>query len=564
MGRIAIITITYVAGLFVAASPVFCKSGGENEISPEEDLGFDDPNFVPETADTKREAAEQKAAAVKARPTATVKPPKEVEEPPKPAMRQSILQPATEDPAMDSDTEVPPLVNTAPPPVPQMQVQPEVTPVPEPQPAPIVLSPPVIPVAPAAPAVLTDPGIPSAAPAPPVAQGSPASQAASPDLEIIARKIGEPNEFSGAPLIPGSIRNVAGGEAPEEYIVESGDTLFDVCSQLLDEGGYWPRLWSVNPQIKNPHFIWPGMRLAFYQGGAESPPFLQVVAEEDLIPIDKGNLVEEQLVHGEIPDMDRAFEVPKVDVIDAKDLPDGDVSSQIAVVGALFDPSSRKVTLPGFIYASQKEPSGIVIGGVESEAMIGEGRQALAASESPLSVGTIYTVLRPENQIRNIKSGDDVGYLYSFIANVKVLSNIPDKEMSMIEVVQSRLGIERNDILVPFISTSRSLPIGNETGTISQSEGNVVAFEHEGQTVGGEGTMLFIDKGSQGGMSTGQFYKVFSHPGFLAVGEIKDALEGVLLPVAVIKVIDVTDAGAVGFIVKHTKEIHVGDSLSRG
>jgi hypothetical protein len=535
MRRIVFIAAAFVIGM-LANTLAFSASGNnsstESEISPEEDLGFDDPDFTAEQTGTNSGAVEQKNNAGPSNSTpknlqnigSDANTSGNVSQSTDPAKNPSILQPASEDPAMDSDATVAPLTNAA--------VAPEI------------------------------PAMPAAAPP---ASSPLTAQPITQDMEITAEKIGEPNEFAGAPLVPGTMRNVAEGEAPEEYIVESGDTLFDVCSQLLDEGGYWPKLWSVNPQIKNPHFIWPGMRLTFYPGDSETPPFLEVATEEDIIPIDKGNLVEEQLLHGKVPDMDKSFEVQPTEVIDGKDLVNSvDVESQLAVVGALFDPTSRKITLPGFIYAEMKEPAAIVIGGVEGEAMIGEGRQILAESKEKLPAGTTYTVLRAESRIRSPKTGDEVGYFYSFIANVKVLSNIPGKDLSMMEVVQSRLGVERNDILVPFISTSRTMPIGNGVGSLSNIVGNVVAFEHEGQVVGGEGSMLFLDKGNKSGISIGQFYKVFSRPGFLATAEISRDLQDTELPVAIIKIIDTTDAGAVGFIVKNAKEVHVGDSLGRG
>ena len=90
-----------------------------------------------------------------------------------------------------------------------------------------------------------------------------------------------PNEFAGAPPIPGTMRAMAEGEAPEEYQVEPGDNLYDICDQLLDEAGYWPKLWALNPDIKNPHFIFPNMRLRFYAGDDETPPYLQVVSEDE-------------------------------------------------------------------------------------------------------------------------------------------------------------------------------------------------------------------------------------------------------------------------------------------
>ena len=54
-----------------------------------------------------------------------------------------------------------------------------------------------------------------------------------------------------------------------------------ICDQLLDDPEYWPKLWSLNPYIRNPHFIWPGMRLRFYSGDVDAPPILTVVKVEE-------------------------------------------------------------------------------------------------------------------------------------------------------------------------------------------------------------------------------------------------------------------------------------------
>ena len=55
---------------------------------------------------------------------------------------------------------------------------------------------------------------------------------------------------------------------PETYVVKKGDTLWDISNMFLDDPWLWPELWHINPQIENPHLIYPGdvLKLVWIDG----------------------------------------------------------------------------------------------------------------------------------------------------------------------------------------------------------------------------------------------------------------------------------------------------------
>ncbi len=65
---------------------------------------------------------------------------------------------------------------------------------------------------------------------------------------------------------------------PDYYAIQQGDTLWEISSTFMGNPYYWPQLWSINEQVTNPHWIYPGNRIVFRAGTVLSPPELTLEA----------------------------------------------------------------------------------------------------------------------------------------------------------------------------------------------------------------------------------------------------------------------------------------------
>lgn len=85
------------------------------------------------------------------------------------------------------------------------------------------------------------PPAPAAAAPVPVAQSAPRAASAAP-----------------APAATASAPVRLNPRHPDRYVVKKGDTLWDISAMFLRDPWFWPEIWYANPQVENPHLIFPG------------------------------------------------------------------------------------------------------------------------------------------------------------------------------------------------------------------------------------------------------------------------------------------------------------------
>ena len=88
-------------------------------------------------------------------------------------------------------------------------------------------------------------------------------------------------------------------DAPERYEVKRGDSLWSIASQYLEDPWMWPQLWMANPQVSNPHLLYPGDILHLLPGEhfLRLKPRLRIMTLQDPIPFMPVDRIESYLRH---------------------------------------------------------------------------------------------------------------------------------------------------------------------------------------------------------------------------------------------------------------------------
>lgn len=129
---------------------------------------------------------------------------------------------------------------------------------------------------------------------------------------------------------------------PDTYVVKKGDTLWDIAGKFLSRPWLWPEIWQANPQVKNPHLIYPGdvLSLAYIDRTAEAQPQHRAEAAIPGIPLAQVEtwLKDLRVVNGfdQLPYVvgieDDRLRGSQGHVVYAKGLPSGAVGQRFLVV----------------------------------------------------------------------------------------------------------------------------------------------------------------------------------------------------------------------------------------
>jgi hypothetical protein len=242
-------------------------------------------------------------------------------------------------------------------------------------------------------------------------------------------------------------------DSEDVYTIKQGDTLWDISSNFLKNPFLWPKLWQRNPNITNPHWIYPGQSIRI------SPPedlkkveeirpreeAKQVLVEEKPEEKSKELAAEAQVKKGETPEGEKK-QVASVEVKPGEEKP----------AGAMSDggkPSfNRDVRSAGFLSDINLRGVGIILDNKEGKNLMSEGDIVYVAfrTSRPVTIGEKYTVFRasPEGA-RHPVTDKRIATKYNIVGNIQIIDE--QGNFFTANVIEAFYAILKGDMLQPYV-----------------------------------------------------------------------------------------------------------------
>lgn len=321
-------------------------------------------------------------------------------------------------------------------------------------------------------------------------------------------------------------------EPPDRYIIQPGDTLWDISSAFMGDAYYWPRLWSFNDYITNPHWIYPGNVIVFRPGTLLEPPNLELGEQPR-----QGYVVEAQdfeISEPECgPDMRFEDEIPTTTYLTNTFLGRTD---EVEVWGEL---ESAK---PGFLSLS-------------------EGDLVYLRLDDPGAVdcGDLVSVFRRGSAVRHPEARKlRYGNLYTVVAEARVV-HVGDGGLVSAVVRNSYAEAHRGDLIGPSFPMSAEMAVSAPRGDL---DGVIIARSGQDEyELAGPGETVFIDRGRADGLRVGNSFYVVHHRD----EAVSHRLEDPKIPAQVVGRVVITRVNedfSAGVLVDAARQIRVGDRVA--
>jgi len=295
-----------------------------------------------------------------------------------------------------------------------------------------------------------------------------------------------------------------------EYTVKKGDTLWDISSGNLKDPFLWPKLWKANPQIHNPHLIFPN--------------------EKIVIPAE---LLKEEVRGGEHVRLD-AKRLMTPEARTSKALP---IVPRKPIV-------NRETLLESGYFVKQVNPVGKLLGSPYHKTLLGTDDVVYLSTRTKVNAGDkFYVVTKPEAILNPLNHNEIAGYQVRIKGIVTVTGDENGKTKAAISEAYKEMAI--GDSLIDYYPVS--LPLEPAIERKPAISGIVLAVWNK-RTTSGKDDVIYINKGAEQGVEIGDTFTVTS-------SERPKPVLGTA------QVFSVSDAGSAAILHQAISEIKPGDTF---
>ncbi len=314
---------------------------------------------------------------------------------------------------------------------------------------------------------------------------------------------------------------------PDRYVVKRGDTLWDISAMFLRDPWYWPEIWYANPQVANPHLIYPGdvLTLVYVDG----KPRLQ---------LERGAAV----TGGTEKLSPRVREERLEDAIPAIPL---------EIIGAFLG--------RGSVLQKEEIDAAPYVVAIRDEHLVGAAGNDLYVRGDVAGVDYGYSVVHVGDKLIDPDDGDTLGYLGHYVGSGVIRRLGDPSTLSLADSGREALTGDRlisQDLVYPASFTPRppARPV----------EGSIVAVV-DGVSQVGQYQVIVINRGARHGLEVGNVLRVWQS-GEKVNDRVRTGLTSRKVrlpdePAGISMVFRTYDRVSYALIMQATSEIHVLDAV---
>ncbi|MGD8407171.1 MAG: LysM peptidoglycan-binding domain-containing protein [Thiohalophilus sp.] len=277
---------------------------------------------------------------------------------------------------------------------------------------------------------------------------------------------------------------------PERYIVKKGDTLWDIAARFLHDPWLWPQVWHINPEIRNPHLIYPGDVIVLYRG-ADGKPYLTLEGSGGVRP--------------SIPKPPRGIETVKLSPHARYE----SIEQAIPTIKrSVIEPFLQR---PRVVTEDEIEDAPYIVSSYEDHLVSGAGNRIYARDFEGEILGG-YDVVRPGRVYRDPDSGDVLGYEVIQLADARVQrGKTGEDDIVTLNIVNSNQEVLNGDRLLPPEEQQIDFHFFPRPPK-EAIDGRIIAV-HNGLSQIGQYNVVILNKGTRDGLETGHVLAIFQDGG---------------------------------------------------